>query len=79
VKDINDQMIALQYLYQFNMRIYSNKHSYRTPINSGDNLIKNNDYYTCSLTSDNKCSINNHDKDDDISHHNYGNDYIFFE
>ena len=73
VKDINDQMISLQYLYQFNMHIYSNKISNMMPIDSGDNLNNYNDNYTCSLTSDNKCSIYNHDKDEDKSNHNYGN------
>ena len=73
VKDINDQMISLQYLYLLNMHIYSNKISNMIPIDSGDNLNNNNDNYTCLLTSDNKCSIYNHDKDEDKSNHNYGN------
>ena len=40
VKDINDQMISLQYLYLLNMHIYSNKISNMMPIDSGDNLNK---------------------------------------
>ena len=79
VKDINDKMITLQYLYQLDMRSYSNNNRYTTPINS-DDLNINNDYYTCSLNIDNKFSVDYHDKDEDDRNDNNNdgndNDYI---